>query len=122
MGIFRKTIELCPNCKKPLVWTFMYAGNEWYCLNCKNSYPMFCDSISIEENDEDFKYYELQQRIYKNIFKVIEKDLVPKRCYRNKCKKCESRQEYHYQHLTDLEKLKDRVARETLKTIKFNKR
>ena len=122
MEIFRKTIELCPHCKEPLVWTFINPGCEWYCINCKSAFPMFCDSISIEEYDEDFKYYEIKQRIYKNIFKAIEKDLVPKRCWKNTCKKCVGHNEYHFQHLSDLEKLKDKVSRDILKKIRFNKR
>ena len=122
MSLFRKTIELCPNCNEPLVWTFINPGCEWYCINCKDSYPMFCDSVSIEYDDPKFKYYEIKQRIYKNIFKAISKDFIPKRCYRNGCKLCEKREEYHYQHLTDLEKVKDKVSREILNKIRFNKR
>ena len=116
----KKTIELCSYCKKPLIWTFIYPGCEWYCLNCKSSYPMFCDSITIDEYDKDFKYYEIQKRIYKNIFKAITKDFMPKCSYKKGCEKCEG--EIHYKHLTDLEKLKDKVSREILNTIKFNKK
>jgi len=122
MSLFRKTIELCPNCGEPLICTFMNPGCEWYCINCKGAYPMFCDSISIEYDNPKFKYYEIKQRIYKNIFKAIYKDYIPKRCYRNGCKKCDSRTEYHYKHLSDLEKTKDKVSREILNKIRFNKR
>ena len=34
-------ITICPNCGEPLVWTFINSGSEWYCINCKNDYPMF---------------------------------------------------------------------------------
>ena len=115
----KKEIELCPYCKKPLIWTFIYPDCEWYCLNCKSSYPMFCDSITIDEYNEDFNYYKIQKRLYEKIFKAIIKDLTPRFCYKKGCEKCGK--ETHYHHLTDLEKLKDKVARETLETIKFNK-
>ena len=122
MSIFDKTIELCPVCEQPLVWSFIYPGCEWYCINCKEGYPMFCDSISIEKSNENYKYYEIKQKVYSDIFKAITKDFVPNRCYKNKCKKCEDRTEYHSKHLTEKEILKDKVAKEILKRIKFNKR
>lgn len=116
----KKSIKLCPYCKEPLIWTFINLGTEWYCINCKNEYPMFCDSISIEYYDEKYKYYKIKQKIYKKIFDSITKDLIPYRSYRKNCDKCKN--EYHRQHLSENEKEKDKISREVLKKIRFNKK
>lgn len=114
-------ITICPNCGEPLVWTFINSGSEWYCINCKNDYPMF-GAKTIYKDEEDkkkFEYLKRKQKIYKSIFKAIEKDIIPYSAYKKNCKKCNGMKEKHYQHLSNTEKIKDEISREILERINF---
>lgn len=115
-----KSIQLCPDCGEPMVWTFIFPGSEWFCLNCKGDFPMFCWGEKIYDDDDRYKYYSIKQKIYKNIFKAIEKDYVPVGSYRKGCKKCfGEKREYHIEHLTKTQKLKNDISREILDNIKM---
>ena len=109
-----KEITVCPECGEPMIWTFAFSGCELYCLMCGHVCGMF-GAESIEETKE-LKY---KQKLYEKIFKIIYNDLIPARAYSNKCKKCENMKEHHISHATELELLKDKIARETLEKICF---
>lgn len=107
-----KEITVCPCCGEPMIWTFAFSGCEYYCLMCGYGCGMF-GGKAVEETKE----LKCKQKLYKKIFKVIYKDLIPAGAYYNKCKKCDGMKEHHRSHATKLELLKDKIARETLVKI-----
>lgn len=80
---------------------------------------MFCNSESVYEDNDDYKYYEIKQKIYRNIFEVITKDYIPYTAKKINCKKCKELDEKHFNHMTKLEVLKDKISREILENIKM---
>ena len=107
-----KEITVCPECGEPMIWTFAFSGHEYYCLMCGYGCGMF-GGKTVEETKE-LKY---KQKLYRKIFRVIEKDLIPYGAYLKKCEKCRDMKEYHLFHATELELLKKDIAMETLEKI-----
>lgn len=107
-----KTITICPNCGEPMIWTFAFSGSEYYCLMCGYSCGIF-GAKKVEETKK-LKY---QQKLYKRIFREINKDLIPVGAYFKKCEKCKSFEESHLNHATELELLKQDIAIEILEKI-----
>ena len=115
-----KLIKLCPVCGEPLVWSFINPGCEWMCICCKGTFPMFCGGESIDEEHEEYKYYEIKQKMYTDIFKVMSKHIIPPRSWRKNCKKCKTDfgfGEYHLKHATKLQKMKHEIASKILEEI-----
>lgn len=108
----KKEIAVCPICGEPMIWTFAFSGCEYYCLLCGYGCGMF-GAKKVDETKE-LKY---QQKLYKRIFRIINKDLTPDGAYLKKCEKCADRKEYHLAHATKLELLKRDIAMETLEKI-----
>ena len=98
-----KDLTVCPNCSHPMVWTFMIPYSEWYCLNCGYDYGAIKELI-------------VKQKLYKDIFNQLYKHIFPPRSCKINCKKCNlGEHEYHIEHATELEILKDQTARKLLK-------
>lgn len=110
-----KEITICPHCGEPMIWTFAFSGSEYYCLMCGYNCGMFGGKRQKETKELKYK-----QNLYRKIFKVISKDLIPSGAYLKKCDRCNSMQEHHIAHATKNELLKDQIARETLEKI-YNK-
>lgn len=107
-----KRITICPHCNEPMVWTFMIPYSEWYCLNCGHSCGCM-NGKTIYATDELI----IKQKMYKEIFKALYKNIMPHTAQRTDCKKCKELNQYHYKHATKKEILKDTIARKLLKSF-----
>jgi hypothetical protein len=47
-------VRVCAECGTPLIWTFAFAYNERYCLNCNAATPMFDGNPDIPNDKEVF--------------------------------------------------------------------
>lgn len=110
----KEEITVCPFCEEPMIWTFAFSGCELYCLMCGHACGMFGGKLAKETKELKYK-----KKLYEKLFKVIYNDLIPAGAYLNKCKQCKSMKEHHISHATELELLKDKIARETLEKICF---
>lgn len=116
----RKPIACCPADGAPLIWTFAFAGKEWYCLECGRAYPMFGHARREDPTPE------LQERLAALTAEWDEHagtKLITPRAYRDGCAKCwrdpESNHgilESHDRHATVKELDADREARAWLAT------
>ena len=109
-------IRVCDNCGVPLLWTFAFAYNERYCLNCGAMGGMLGTGSDVVATKELI----LQGKMVNALWKIIygKKGLIPKDAQRINCKKCDATSEKHYLHLTENEKEWDKVAREMLEQVK----
>ena len=111
----KPTIRIC-GCGTPLIWTFAFAYNERYCLNCGTPTPMFDGNDDVEATRELKFKKELVDAIWKVIY--TKKGLLPSGTYtRRNCKKCNEDQN-HNNHLAKAEKELDKIAREYLEKFK----
>ena len=110
-----KKIKVCYNCGFPLLWTFLYDDAEYYCLRCGSCTGMLGGSKDVEETKE----LRAQYIVAEKVFEALKPFLIGVGCYKkDKCKKCkEGKDEYHTQHLTELEKEKNKIADEMLKDL-----
>lgn len=110
--MFKGKIEICSICGEPMIGTFMIPYCELYCLNCGNACGIFSG-----ERIEATKELIIKQRMYKDIFKSLYKNIIPIGSQRCSCKKCKERNEDHLKHATKDELLKDKIARKLLKSF-----
>ena len=108
-------ISVCKNCDLPLIFTFCWDGQEYYCLNCGKTLPfMYQKEIPIT------KELKLARKVLDDIWSAIYKHLIPEsRGYtKTNCKKCQNHKDkYHYQHLSESEKIRDKYATMILKKL-----
>lgn len=101
--MFGSGIAMC--CDKPMIWTFIFPGAEWFCSECKSSVGMM-NATSVDETPE---LAAEKDRITK-LFRAVAKDYIPPRSGRVGCKKCEIDRDYHVNHATDEELKKSEIA------------
>jgi len=107
-------IRVC-DCGAPLHWTFLYAGAEYFCMNCHRMYGMLGAGEMVLQTTER----RARQTVADSVFKALRKYLIGSGGYKKEnCKQCNERDEYHTQHLTEYERLKDRIACNILDGIK----
>ena len=101
-------IKVCSNCQFPLLWTFLYDGAEYYCMNCQSSVGMMGAGDDVPVTAE----LKAKYRVAKDVFGALRKHLLGGgRFTRRTCKKCrEGIDPYHGSHLTEKEKQRDKVA------------
>ena len=100
------TIRVCDNCDAPLLWTFCWAYNERYCLNCGAMGGMMGTGTDIDITPE----LQAQEKVISEVWTAIYKNMIPRGLYRSrKCKKCNSGQD-HNEHLSKKEILNDKIA------------
>ncbi len=86
-------IAMC--CGTPLIPTFTFRGNEFYCRNCKTPFPMFgvrriiCTPELDAAQDENTEW-----------FREIAKDCIPSGARLGDCEQCDAGG-YHLDHATD---------------------
>ena len=104
----KKEIKLCRNCQFPLLYTFLYDGAEYYCLNCQSSVGMMGAGNDVPVTPE----LKAKYRVAKDVFGALTKHLLGGgRFTRDTCKKCKvGIDPYHGNHLTEEEKQQDKVA------------
>ena len=85
-------------CFTPLIWTFAFRGQEWFCRTCKETYPMMNAPVSEEATPE----LETQKKANTEWWREASKGLMPQVGRRKGCDKCGDG-EYHSQHATDEE-------------------
>ena len=99
-------IKVCSNCQFPLLWTFLYDGAEYYCLNCQSSEGMMGAGDDVLATPE----LKAKYRVAKDVFGALRKHLLDGgRFKRATCKKCRV-DRYHGSHLTEKEIQQDKVA------------
>lgn len=112
-----KTIRVCDDCGVPLIWTFAFAYQERYCLNCGAMGGMLGTGKEVPVTKELL----FQQRLVEAIWNVIyksRKGLLPDSEFgRTDCKKDNGTCHNHQEHLTKAEKEWNAIARTYL--IKF---
>lgn len=104
-----KTIKVCPDCKNPLIWTFIVPVKEWLCWECKGSFPAMLPDDADETE-------ELRSKLIADTkeFKEAMKGYVPPFSYNKRCGECKRRKEYHESHLTEVQKDRHEEARKRL--------
>lgn len=101
-------IKSCPKCSKPVVWTFMFSGAEWYCLFCKWRGGM----LFAERKPHHWKTKQLKEKIEAE-FNRIRKSIIPPTAWMKGCAKCEEGKEYHILHVSsDLRKESEAATKE----------
>lgn len=106
-------IRICGQCKTPLIWTFLWAYNERYCLNCGRPTPMFDGSSTLKLSTE----LRAQNRVIQDVWKALRTNLLPRSRYtRDKCVKCNT-EGNHSLHLTKREIARDKYATQILEKL-----
>lgn len=110
-----KTITVCTRCKIPLIWTFMWAYNEYFCINCNGHWGMMGAGDHVELTPELKK----MDKIIKRVWKAMAFNLIPRSSYqRTTCKKCQTCTASHLTHLTKQEKRKNKLATAMLRKLR----
>ena len=107
------------SCGSYKVFTFFWAYNEYYCLNCGGKNGMsFAGGLSQSyKTNKSIKAEEWKEAVIKDVFNAFRKNLVPRSIYtKDNCKKCKIDGD-HRKHLTEREKIKDAVASAMLEQI-----
>jgi len=88
-------IKVCLNCETPLVPTMVFSGAEWFCMKCRQEFPLFnCERV-LRTEELNTKLNVLTEE-----FVSIAKDCIPRGSRRADCAKCTVRSEYHLEHAT----------------------
>ncbi len=112
-----KEIMVCERCENPLIWTFAFIGCEWYCPSCGNAGGMLGFGKAVKLTPARKK----KLRSLKIRWGQIVRHLNTGGGWREDCKKCDAREEYHVCHLTDEEKRKKEWAIGRLEAMKLPK-
>ena len=107
-----KEITVCSDCETPLVFTFCFAGAEYYCLNCGNATGMMGGGDRVKSTPE----LRAKAKVVKDLWKAIYKSFLPRSSYRKRnCKKCTGTN--HYDHLSKQEILRNKFATKALEAL-----
>jgi len=103
----RKRIAVCA-CGEPLVWTFVFRGKEWYCVECGRAYGMFgCDMA------DPTKELTGRQTKLADEFDKIAAPIIPPGAILPGCEQCRLDTD-HFAHATDEETRASEAALEAL--------
>ena len=110
----KREIKICPDCGCPLIWTFCFAYNERYCLNCGWLGGMMSYDEA-EETPDLIATAKIVGRVWDALYGRT--GLLPRSQFTKKgCKKCTDGD--HRKHLTAGEKAMDRAATTILKKLR----
>lgn len=110
----KKEITVCRDCRIPLIWTFTWAYNEWFCINCGGHWGMLGAGDHVELTPELKK----MNKVILRVWKAINKNLIPRSQYgKDGCKKCGGKA-IHRNHLSKQEIRKDKLASAMLKKMR----
>lgn len=112
----KKRISIC-HCGTPLIWTFCFAGAEWFCINCGAKGGTFGIGKVVEASSELVFKKRLVDALWKAIYQNKKGMLPPGRFGREGCKKDGTTCNDHRAHLTDVERGWDAIARKYLKQV-----
>ena len=108
-----KQITVCTRCKIPLIWTFLWDGNEYYCINCAEHSGLMGGGDRVDLTPE----LKAQNKVILRVWKALRFNLLPRGNFgRNNCKKCAGSYA-HRDHLTKAEISKDKLATSMLKKL-----
>ena len=113
-----KDIKICPRCQQhhdtqePLISTFMFMGAEYYCLWCGWTGGIF-DGERVKRTKE----LAYKDKLYKAIFRLLQKDIWFPGAYKADCPKCASPRTAENYHCNHADKDKHRIAHETLNRL-----
>ena len=107
-----KEITICSNCETPLIFTFCFAGAEYYCMGCGNTSGMLGGGDRVKLTPE----LRAKAKVVNDLWKAIYKSLLPRSSFgKRNCKKCTGTN--HYDHLTNQEKLRNKYATKALEAL-----
>ena len=111
----KERITICPHCQTPMIWTFKWAGCEWFCLNCGDAMGM-CSGDITEVTPE----LKLKKKVVDKIWKILSNKILPNCPFKkNKCKKCwENGVNSHWEHITKREKRQSKEAERIIDKFK----
>lgn len=89
-------IAMC--CQTPLIRTFAFRGAEWFCRECKSSYPL----MNVERVDSTPELDRMKEE-NSSWLATAKKGFIPGGSRRQGCDKCRDG-EFHIEHATDQEK------------------
>lgn len=93
----------------------MFAGAEYYCMNCWFTGGMFGSGDDVEVTTERRAI----EKVSQDVFKVLSKHMWGSTAFqREGCKKCKTSDEYHPLHATEYENAKNEVARRIMKALR----
>jgi len=108
-----KQIIVCTRCKIPLIWTFLWAYNEYYCINCGGHWGMMGAGDRVDLTPE----LKAQNKVILRVWKSLRFNLLGRCSFgRSNCKKCAGSYN-HRDHLTKSEIRKDKLATSMLKKL-----
>jgi len=87
-------ITVCTECKIPLIWTFLWAYNEYYCINCGGHWGMMGAGDYVKLTPE----LKAQNKVILRVWKALRFNLLGRGSFT------------HGQHLTKSEIRKDKIA------------
>jgi len=105
-------IRVCRDCDTPLIFTFLWAYNEYYCINCGVPTEFLGNKYMVLTRELKAK-----KTVVEKFWKGLRKSMLPNGRYQmTGCKKCGP--EDHNHHETPLEKEKSRIAYQMLESLK----
>ena len=108
-----KQITVCTRCKIPLIWTYLWAYNEYYCINCAGHWGMMGAGDYVDLTPE----LKAQNKVILRVWKAVRFNLVNRGAYGiDNCKKCAGNYT-HRDHLSKSEIRKDKIATSMLKKL-----
>lgn len=106
-------IRVCRDCQIPLIWTFFWAYNEYFCINCGGHWGMMGAGDRVPKTPA----LRRQMRQLQKLWDSIKISLVPFSSYKkNNCKKCQT-EDNHRRHLTPSERIKHKAVLRVLKNL-----
>ena len=109
----KKEIKIC-SCGAPILFTFLYNGAEYFCMNCHSSEGMLGAGKNVDSTIE----LRAESKVVNKVFKSLRPFLIGDGCFqRTGCKKCKGTGEYHTQHLTKREKTENQIAEKMLNQL-----
>ena len=106
-------ITVCTRCEIPLIWTFLWAYNEYYCINCGGHSGMMGAGDRVDLTPE----LKAQNKVILRVWKSLRFNLVCRGDYgMDNCKKCAG-SFTHRNHLSKTEIRKDKLATSMLKKL-----
>jgi hypothetical protein len=104
---------ICINCYTPLIYTLCFAGAEYYCLNCGETFGMFDVSARELTKGEIIKL-----KVMIKVWTTLYRNMIPRSAYtKSNCGKCKIQRD-HNLHLNKEEIIRDKIASKMLNKLK----
>lgn len=98
-------IMVCNHHHTPLIWTFRFAGAEYFCMAGNHAGGMLGTGYKTDATPELIT----KKKLFNNRWNQLKNHIVASRFQRRDCEKCTG-DELHNNHLTDDEKRRSEMA------------